>query len=614
MTERRHGETSAASPAQDSDDSTPWWPEPRPPRAGAPNVVFVVLDDVGFSDFGCYGSEIATPTIDALAAGGLRYTDFHTTALCSPTRACLLTGRNHHAVGMGGLADWDHGFPGTRGRIARAPATLAEMLRANGYNTCAVGKWHLTPMAETLGGRPFDAVADCSAASTATTASSAARPTSSTPSWSCDNHPIATARPARATTSPRTWSTTPSSYMRDQTALAPDRPFFLYLAFGACHAPHQAPRELHRALRWPVRRRAGTARARIASRARSRWASCRPAPSCRRATTGVRAVGRAVRRRAAPRRAPAGRLRRHARARRRRSSAGWSRSSRRSAGCDDTLIVLISDNGASQEGSALGTVNAARYFNAVRDDLAYNLEHLDEIGEAHLNNNYPLGWAMAGNTPLKRYKQNTHGGGVRDPLIVSWPARIRERGGDPRASSATSPTSRRRCSSSPGIEAPAEIGGVAQQPIEGTSLRLHVRRRPTSPHAQARASTSRCSATAASGTTAGRRSPGTSRAPASTRTAGSSTTSTRTGARARDLAAQRAREAGRDDRALVDRGRPPPGAAAARRDRRAVERRRQSATGTARADASCSTPASSASRPTPRPTCATARTRSPPRS
>jgi arylsulfatase len=136
---------------------------------------------------------------------------------------------------------------------------------------------------------------------------------------------------------------------------------------------------------------------------------------------------------------------------------------------DDTLVVLISDNGASQEGSALGTVNAARYFNAVRDDLAYNLEHIDEIGEAHLNNNYPQGWAMAGNTPFKRYKQNTHGGGVRDPLIVSWPARIKERGAI-RSSFCHVTDIAPTILELAGIEAPAEIGGVAQQPIEGRSL------------------------------------------------------------------------------------------------------------------------------------------------
>ncbi len=137
-------------------ESQPWWPKPLAAKAGQPNVVYIVFDDMGFADLGCYGSEIATPNIDALAAGGLRYTNFHTTALCSPTRASLLTGRNHHSVGMGGLADWDMGYPGHRGRIAKSAGTVAEILRMNGYNTFATGKWHLTPTSEISAAGPYD--------------------------------------------------------------------------------------------------------------------------------------------------------------------------------------------------------------------------------------------------------------------------------------------------------------------------------------------------------------------------------------------------------------------------------------------------------------------------
>ncbi|NDG42466.1 MAG: arylsulfatase, partial [Betaproteobacteria bacterium] len=159
MTNSGHGmneQTRQATIGHTTDESTPYWPQPASAPAGAPNVIYIVFDDMGFADLGCYGSEIATPHIDAMAAGGLRYTNFHTTALCSPTRAALLTGRNHHSVGMGGLADWDLGFPGMRGRISRSAGTLAEMLRAQGYNTFATGKWHLTPTFETSQSGPFD--------------------------------------------------------------------------------------------------------------------------------------------------------------------------------------------------------------------------------------------------------------------------------------------------------------------------------------------------------------------------------------------------------------------------------------------------------------------------
>jgi arylsulfatase A-like enzyme len=135
-------------------ESKPWWPEPKLAK-GAPNVVIVVLDDSGFSHFGCYGSTIETPNIDRLAAAGLRFTGFHTTALCSPSRACLLTGRNHHAVGMRAISNMDTGFPNMRGAIPRSAATLAEILRDHGHATFAAGKWHLAPMAECTAAGPL---------------------------------------------------------------------------------------------------------------------------------------------------------------------------------------------------------------------------------------------------------------------------------------------------------------------------------------------------------------------------------------------------------------------------------------------------------------------------
>jgi arylsulfatase len=137
-------------------DSTPHWPAPPTPPGAKTNVLIVLLDDVGFADFGCYGSEIATPTIDRLAANGLRYTGFHTTAMCSTTRAALHTGRNHHDVGMGCLANFDSGYPGYRGKIAPDAPTLAEVLRPHGYRSYMVGKWHCTPLTETGATGPFD--------------------------------------------------------------------------------------------------------------------------------------------------------------------------------------------------------------------------------------------------------------------------------------------------------------------------------------------------------------------------------------------------------------------------------------------------------------------------
>ncbi|MEI6203807.1 MAG: sulfatase-like hydrolase/transferase, partial [Enhydrobacter sp.] len=129
-------------------ESQPFWPDvPKRPK-GAPNILVILFDDVGFSDLGCYGSPISTPTMDAIAQRGLRYTGFHTTAMCSTTRAALLTGRNHHSVGVGCLANFDSGYPGYRGKIAKEAGTIAEMLRPQGYRNYMLGKWHVTPLTE----------------------------------------------------------------------------------------------------------------------------------------------------------------------------------------------------------------------------------------------------------------------------------------------------------------------------------------------------------------------------------------------------------------------------------------------------------------------------------
>lgn len=159
-------------------DSTPAWDPPKRPPAGAPNVVVIVLDDTGFAQLGCFGSDIETPNIDRLAAGGLRYTNFHTTALCSPTRACLLTGRNHHSVGMRFISNIDSGFSNCRGVIAPSAATMAEILNEHGYGTFALGKWHLATLEDCSPAGPMDNW-PLGAASIGTTGSWAGPPISS---------------------------------------------------------------------------------------------------------------------------------------------------------------------------------------------------------------------------------------------------------------------------------------------------------------------------------------------------------------------------------------------------------------------------------------------------
>ncbi len=449
-------------------DSVPHWPTAPTAPQGAPNVVVILFDDVGFSDFGCYGSEVATPNIDRLAAGGLTYSNFHTTALCSPTRACLLTGRNHHSVGMGGLANWDLGYPGHRGRIAESAATLGEMLHPHGYNTFAVGKWHLAPVSEISMAGPFDQW-----------------PTQrgfdryygflegETNQWKPelteDNHHIEVpVRDGYHLTEDLVDQSV--RFITDQQSAAHDKPFMLYLAFGACHAPHHVHRDFIDKY-VPIFEK-GWDRTRAERLERQIDMGLVPdGTELPPRNTGVKpwddlgsdAKEFAVRLQAA--------------------YAGMLEHTDREIGrlvrflehrnlFENTILMVLADNGASQEGSPFGTINASRYFNQTRDTLENNMPFIDQIGEEHLNNNYPWGWAMAGNTPFKRYKQNTHGGGVRDPLVIHWPAGI-----DPSVRGSLRGQFHHVSDLAPtileaiGISAPDVVKGVQQQPIEGTSLR-----------------------------------------------------------------------------------------------------------------------------------------------
>jgi len=448
-------------------DSTPWWPPQAQARAGAPNVLLVLFDDVGFSDFGCYGSSIKTPTIDRLAGLGLRYTGFHTTAMCSTTRAALLTGRNHHSVGVGCLANFDSGFPGYRGKIAKEAGTLAEMVRPHGYRNYMVGKWHVTPLTEAGATGPFDG-------------------------WplargfdrfygfmdaETDHYAPELVRDNSSIDAPGTFESgyhltadlidQSMQFLAGHIAERPDAPWLLWLAFGACHAPHQAPCELIRSYDdvfkdgWDAERDRRIARQKAAGIVPD---STRLPPR----NDGVQAWSShtADERRFFIRLQSAyaamldhadqhlGRL------------VGFLEQTSMLA---NTIVLVTSDNGASQEGGPLGYVNSAGPRNSRTESFAEKLARIDEVGGPKSHSNFPHGWAMAANTPLRRYKQNTHGGGIRDPLVITWlegiPARDELRHQFAHA-----------CDFTPtlldllGIEPPAEINGVRQMPVEGTSF------------------------------------------------------------------------------------------------------------------------------------------------
>lgn len=448
-------------------DSQPWWPpEPAPPE-GAPNVVFIVLDDVGFAQLGCFGSDIETPHMDALAAGGLRYNNFHTTTLCSPTRSCLLTGRNHHSVGMACIAEATNGFPNNRGRITKRAALLSEMLRPHGYSTFALGKWHLVSAEAQNGagpyddwplGRGFDRYYGFLGADN----------NQWNPDLVYDNHRVdQPASPEDGYHLSADLVDRGIEFIRDQQSAAPGKPFFCYLAFGAAHAPHHAPREY-------IERYAG--------RYAKGWDQTRDEWSARQKELGIAPPGAGLAARdsvvsawddlsADERRLYAHMMEVYA--------AFMTHTDdqigrlvaflREIDRLDDTMIVLISDNGASAEGGDHGLVSEWHFFNLIEASVEDNLARIDDLGGPSTYNHYPIGWAQAGNTPFQWYKRWVHAGGVRDPLIVHWPARIRDEGAIRNQYHHVVdivPTVLEAI----GVEAPDVVNGVPQLPIEGTSF------------------------------------------------------------------------------------------------------------------------------------------------
>lgn len=448
-------------------ESTPAFPRaPRPPT-GAPNVVLVVLDDLGFGQLGCFGSDLATPTIDRLAADGARYNRFHVTSLCSPTRACLLTGRNHHAVGMGFLTDVPTGFPGYDGRIPASAATLPRILRDAGYSTFAVGKWHLAPRWEQSASGPF-ARWPLGLGFERFYGFLGGDTNQWTPELVRDNGLVEPPRaPADGYHLTEDLVDQAIRLVQDQQQATPSKPFFLYFATGATHAPHHAPPE---------------AIDRYRGRFDAGWDAWRDATFDRQVAAGVVPAGTTLTPRppwvdawddlATDERRLFARLME--------AFAGFLSHADEQLGrlithletlgvLDDTLILLCSDNGTSAEGGPYGSLNEHRFTHQLVDDPRETLTHLDELGGFRAYNHYPWGWAWAGNTPLRLWKRYTWLGGVRTPLIARWPTRIADTGGvRPQFCHAVDlfPT----ILDAAGLDVPTSVDGVTQQPVDGASL------------------------------------------------------------------------------------------------------------------------------------------------
>jgi arylsulfatase len=446
------------------EDSVAAYPLAPTAAEGAQNIVLVVFDDVGFAQFGCFGSSIETPHIDRLASGGLRYRRFHTTAMCSPTRAAILTGRNPHSVGIGGITELASGFPGYHGRLNADCGFIPEVLRRSGWATYAVGKWHLCPAEEQHAAAPrtrwplgvgferFFGFLGPEANQFA-------------PDLVVDNSPLPSVELPDSHLSERLVDTSIS--MIDDLRMAdPNKPFLMYLAFGAAHAPHQAPQKWLDHYRgafdmgWDEWREAVFAR-QLASGIIPPSTTLSPRPSW---VPEWATLSEDDRRVAARLMEAFAAMLSHTDEQLGRLLDHLDRTGER----DRTTVLLLSDNGASAEGGPTGTFNGAFLYNGMPHDAAATAARLDEIGGPNSFSNYPWGWAFAGNTPFRRWKRETHEGGIGDPLIVADP-RIAD-GGSIRSQYVHAVDIGATMLELCGLDMPAELNGVAQRPVAGRSL------------------------------------------------------------------------------------------------------------------------------------------------
>jgi arylsulfatase A-like enzyme len=449
------------------DESSPAWPQPVRAREGMPNVLFIILDDTGFGQLGCYGSPIRTPNIDGLAANGLRFNNMHTTALCSPTRACVLTGRNHHSNAMACITEGSTGFPGSNGNIPFENGFLSEMLLQQGYNTYAVGKWHLTPSDQSSAAGPYDRW-PLGRGFERFYGFLTGETNQYFPELVYDNHMVeAPKTPEEGYHLTVDLVDRAMSFIADAKQVAPNKPFFLYLATGAMHSPHHVPRE------WADK---------YAGQFEDGWDAYREKVFTRQKELGI-----------VPKDAELSRPdpdvkpweqcspdEKRLYARMMEVFAGFLEHTDHHIGrlldflrdmgeLDNTLIMLLSDNGASSEGGPTGSVCLSRFFNNVPESLEDNLKAMDHLGGPEYSNHYPWGWAWAGNTPFRRWKRETYRGGVSDPFIVHWPRGIKAKG-QIRTQYAHAVDMVPTVLAALGIEPPASIKGVTQSPLEGVSF------------------------------------------------------------------------------------------------------------------------------------------------
>ncbi len=448
-------------------ESEPAWPQPVRAKEGSPNVIFFVLDDVGYGQMSAFGGLVNTPNIDRLVENGLRYTNMHTTALCSPTRSCILTGRNHHSNGVACIMEMATGYPGYDGRMPFENGMLPEMLLEHGYNTFATGKWHLSPSEESTPagpfhrwplGRGFERYYGFLGGET----------NQWFPDLTYDNHSVPQPKSVEeAYHLDEDLVDHAIQFILDAHVNAPDKPFFLYHAPGCAHAPHQVGKE------WIEKYR---------GKFDMGWDEYRDVVFARQKELGIFPADAELSPRDpdVPEWDSLSDQQKKLYARFMEVFAGYLEHCDYEFGrilqtledigeLDNTLVMVISDNGASSEGGVNGAFNEMSSFNYYWEALDDILPKMDQLGGPSSYNHYPWGWSWAGNTPFRRWKKEVYRGGATDNLIVSWPAGIKARG-ENRNQYAHAIDMVPTVLDVLGIEPPESIRGVAQSPIEGVSF------------------------------------------------------------------------------------------------------------------------------------------------
>ncbi len=443
------------------------FPKPVEAPSGAPNILLLLVDDAGFGQFSTFGGGVPSPTMDRIAAEGLRYNHFHTTALCSPTRAALITGRNHHSAAFAGITELATGYDGYTCILPRSCGTVGEVLRQNGYMTAWIGKNHNTPTWETSSAGPFDRWAnglgfdyfygfnggDMNHWNPILFQNRDLVPASTDP-----NYHLTTDLADKAI-----------AWVRQAKSIAPAKPYFLYVATGATHAPHHTPQE------WIDR---------FKGKFDGGWDKYREVTLERQKTLGVvpKDTKLTVRSKGLPAWDSLNADQKRLYARMMEVFAGYGAHCDHELGrvldavkelpdADNTVIIFIAgDNGASAEGGIEGSLCENMFFNGLSEKWQDNIKAIDELGGPKHFNHFPSAWAHAMNAPFQWTKQvASHFGGTRNPMLISWPARIKDKGGLRTQFLHTIdivPTLYEIC----GVTAPTDLNGIKQRPIEGISF------------------------------------------------------------------------------------------------------------------------------------------------